>query len=164
MSQVSIIFQWAAVVVAHNWPVLLWLALAAVAAVYTYRRPSRAALSFLYGFAGLAFVFEYRKHLAAHLVKPVDFLLLAELWPLNRAGHVVIEQIVPGLLLVASAGLIVVGVAGRSYSRARPKIGGAAPVKGQAPAAHTRPAESWGALVVGLLVGAAAVRLLSRRG
>jgi hypothetical protein len=107
--QTRIVFQWAATIFVHNWPVILWLTLSFAAGIWAYRRPSRIALSFLYGFAGMAFLFEYLKHLVAYLSEPVDFLLIGGLWPLNGAGHVLVEQVIPGTVFIASLALLLRG-------------------------------------------------------
>jgi len=115
--QTRIVFQWAATIFVHNWPVILWLALGFIAGVWAYRRPSRVAISFLYGFAALVFLFEYRKHLVGYLSEPVDFLLIGGLWPLNGAGHVLVEQVIPGVVFIASLALLLRGGFGWWYGR-----------------------------------------------
>ncbi len=107
--QTFIILQWAGTIAIHNWPLFVWLALGGVAAVRAYRKPSRVTLSFLYGFAGLVLLFEYRKHFMFYLAQPVDFLLLGGLRAFNPAGHFVVEELIPGLLLLGSQILLMVG-------------------------------------------------------
>ncbi len=53
---------WATTLVLHNWPVMLWPALAIWAAVRAYLRPGRPILLFLYGSVILTVAFEYQKH------------------------------------------------------------------------------------------------------
>ncbi len=133
--QLRNIYLWAGTIAMHNWPVLVWLALSGIAAVRAYRRPSRMALSFLYGFAGLVLLFEYRKHFIAYLAQPVDFLLLGGLRSFNPAGHFVVEELIPGLLLLGSQILLMAGGFAWWYgaaeeSAARPAV---APSIAQAP-------------------------------
>jgi hypothetical protein len=148
--QTRFILEWVGTVVLHNWLVLLWVVLGTASAVRAYHRPSRVALSFLYGFAGLAFLFEYRKHLMTYLAEPVDFLLIGGLQPWNQAGHVVVEQVVPGSLLVASLVLLVAGGLGWWHGRGEQRSKGAM-VPEPATEAKPVPRRWW---VAGLGVGA----------
>jgi len=107
--QLRNIYLWVTTIAVHNWPVLLWLALGGIAAVRAYRKPSRVTLSFLYGFAGLILLFEYRKHFMAYLAEPVDFLLLGGLRDFNPAGHFLVEELIPGLLLIGSQIFLMAG-------------------------------------------------------
>ncbi|NOZ05347.1 MAG: hypothetical protein GXP41_03195 [Chloroflexi bacterium] len=113
--QLRNIYLWAGTIAVHNWPVIVWLVLGGIAAVRAYRKPSRVALSFLYGFAGLVLLFEYRKHFMAYLAEPVDFLLLGGLRSFNPAGHFLVEEVIPGLLLVGSQILLMAGGLGWWY-------------------------------------------------
>lgn len=54
--------NWAAELVMHNWPVMLFSLGTAVAAVAAYLRPSRSTVLLLYGFLMLTAGFEYEKH------------------------------------------------------------------------------------------------------
>ncbi len=161
--QIHNIFLWASTIAIHNWPVILWLALGAAAAVQAYRCPSQVALSFLYGFAGLAFLFEYGKHLQAYLSEPVDFLLIGGLWPLNSAGHALVEQAVPGVVFIVALAFLLRGGFGwwdgRSRTRAVHPVA-ATPVPVLTARSESRPIP-WQWMVVGL--GAASFVLWALR-
>lgn len=162
--QTRIVFQWAATIFAHNWPVTVWLALGLAAAARAYRHPSRAALSFLYGFAGLAFLFEYRKHLMAYLSEPVDFLLIGGLWPLNSAGHVLVDQVLPGVVLIASLILLLNGGLGWWHGRTGPETVSVVSSSAEMPKPPGKNRSiPWRWVIVTLGVGSFALWILRRR-
>ncbi|MEO7911883.1 MAG: sialidase family protein [Roseiflexaceae bacterium] len=63
---------------AHNWPVILALALAGYTGWRLYQTPTRRNVQRLYGWALLAFTYEYIKHLSDYLAEPGRFLLTAD--------------------------------------------------------------------------------------
>jgi hypothetical protein len=86
---------WAITLVEHNWPILLYGLVIAVAAVWAYARPGRRVLLVLYGALGLAFAFEYQKHIAPVLVGTAHYLFSVEVNPGPRA----LSQFILGDLL-----------------------------------------------------------------
>jgi hypothetical protein len=111
---------WATLLIQHNWPILLYGALGLVAAVWAYLRPSRRAVLTLYGLLGLAFAFEYQKHVGPALRGTMRYLFSAEVNPLPRAVSQLIVADVAPVALYAAAGALLLAAAAPWRLRRRP--------------------------------------------
>lgn len=84
----------------HNWPIMVTLVLSLHSAIRLYRSPTRRNVQFLYGWALLAFTYEYVKHLGDYLAEPAGFLLTTDWWWMQSAARFVIQQVPPPLILI----------------------------------------------------------------
>jgi hypothetical protein len=103
---------WAITLLLHNWPVMLAGALAVPVAVRAYLRPTRRILLVLYGLLGLAFAFEYQKHLAPALRDTARYLFSAEVNPGPRAvSQFVVADLAPAALYIFAVVLLLAAAA-----------------------------------------------------
>lgn len=98
-SQWHYVGGWTIVLVAHNWPVLVTLALSFAAAVATWRRPTRRRVALLYGCLLLGLAYEYHKHIGPTLQEAANYLLMFELLRLNRPVWLLVGPIATALIL-----------------------------------------------------------------
>lgn len=66
---------WAATLVLHNWPIMLYGGLSLWVAIHAFLRPTRWALLALYGLLVLSVAFEYQKHGTRILRGTTSYLL-----------------------------------------------------------------------------------------
>lgn len=81
---------WAATLVLHNWPIMLYGGLSLWVAACAFLRPTRWALLALYGLLVLSVAFEYQKHGTRILSGTIDYLLDFE----GNAGMLWISQFI----------------------------------------------------------------------
>jgi hypothetical protein len=94
------------VTVRHNWPVLIALAVALIAAWRLYREPSRKRVQWLYGWSLLVFTYEYIKHLGDELARPVVFLFTTDWAWMQPYGIFLVVLVPPPFLLALSLFLL----------------------------------------------------------
>jgi hypothetical protein len=115
---------WAITLVWHNWPIMLYAALIVWAALRAYRRPSRPALLFLYGFIVLALAFEYQKHGLPEARITIDYLFSLQFNPGPRhVSHLILVDLTPvAIHLIGFAFLILSIVSSQGHGPA-PRTG-----------------------------------------
>lgn len=105
------------VTVGHNWPVLVALLATLICAVAVWRRPNRRRLAALYGWAMLAVLYEYHKHIVPRFVEAAMFLV-GDSAPLYSTMRFVVEPFALGLQGVLALGfLLYAALPHRSLSR-----------------------------------------------
>ncbi|MCS6881909.1 MAG: hypothetical protein RMK84_06925 [Oscillochloridaceae bacterium] len=87
LGQWHYVLGYAIVLVSHNWPIMLALALSGWFGLRAYVQPTRLNVSWL--LTGLLFglLYEYAKHIARELHAAIDFLFGLEIANLNRPLH-----------------------------------------------------------------------------
>jgi hypothetical protein len=95
---------------AHNWPVLIALAMSARRAWLLYRAPTRPNVQWLYGWALLVLAYEYVKHLGAELVEPVYFLFTSDWAWMRPWPALAIELLAPALIVLIALRLLLLAL------------------------------------------------------
>lgn len=103
--------------VAHNWPILLALALCLWFGYKAYRQPSREMVCWLLTAIALGLAYEYQKHVAGELHKAVDLLFGAEIAALNRPMHLLVGPAMTTILQVGFLALLVLSLRQSVQSR-----------------------------------------------
>ena len=98
---------WLVTLVAHNWPVFIYLAVTAAAAVWALLHPARQSVLFLYGACLLVLAYEYDKHGRATILDTTSYLFSVET-NLNarNASHWLLLDVLPVLMQVSGFGLL----------------------------------------------------------
>ncbi|NJM07569.1 hypothetical protein HC891_17370 [Candidatus Gracilibacteria bacterium] len=86
------------VLIAHNWPIFLAIALAIWAGIRLYRVPTRERVCWLFCAVLFGLTYEYQKHVAPELHTAIDFLFGMELLFLNPILHVIVGPMLTALL------------------------------------------------------------------
>jgi hypothetical protein len=108
---------WATTLIEHNWPLLLYGLAIAVVAVWAYVTPGRRVLLILYGLLGLAFAFEYQKHIAPALIDSARYLFSVEVNPRPRAiSQFIVGDVLPVALHGIAVAFLVVAALPRCWS------------------------------------------------
>jgi hypothetical protein len=81
------------VLISHNWPIMLAVALSVWFGYRAYVRPTRLNVSWLLTALLLGLLYEYAKHIAAELHTAIDFLFGLEIAHLNRPLHVLVGPV-----------------------------------------------------------------------
>ena len=85
---------------------MIALAASAYSAWRLYLAPTRRNVRLLYGWALLAFAYEYVKHLGAYLSAPIVFLCTADWIWMQPAGIFVIEWLAPVVIMLLALMLL----------------------------------------------------------
>lgn len=98
---------WIVTLVAHNWPVFIYLAVTAAAAVWAVLHPARQSVLFLYGACLLVLAYEYDKHGRATILDTTGYLFSIEtnLGALNLSRWLLLD-LAPVLMQVSGFGLL----------------------------------------------------------
>ena len=111
---------WATTLILHNWPVLLYTVLAAIAATWALIRPARSTLLILYGAIILIVGFEYEKHGTATIINTTSYLFSVEVNPIPRVlSRRLLLEVVPISMQVIGYGLLLCPFANRLLARER---------------------------------------------
>jgi hypothetical protein len=114
---------WAATLVQHNWPVMLYSLVALGAAIRAYLSPNRLTILFLYGAILLVLTYEYEKHGLATILGTTSYLFSLEVNPGARAvSQLLLITAVPLVSRLIAFALIVGSIVLREReSRHRPR-------------------------------------------
>ena len=98
---------WFATLVAHNWPVLIYLTVAAGAAVWAVLFPARQSVLFLYGACLLVIAYEYEKHGRTPILDTTGYLFSLETNAAARTmSRWLLLEVTPLLMQVSGFGLL----------------------------------------------------------
>lgn len=89
---------YAIVLVSHNWPIMLALALSVWFGCRAYVQPNRLNVSWLLTALLFGLLYEYVKHIAGELHAAIDFLFGFEIAHLNRPLHVLVGPVAVTIL------------------------------------------------------------------
>ncbi len=92
------------VLVTHNWPIMLAVALSVWFGYRAYVRPTRLNVSWLLTALLLGLLYEYAKHVARELHAAIDFLFGLEIAHWNRPLHFLVG---PGAITILQLGFLV---------------------------------------------------------
>jgi hypothetical protein len=106
------------VLTAHNWPVMVALAMASYSGWRLYQAPTRSNVQWLYGWTLLALTYEYIKHLGDYLAEPVGFLLTTDWAWIQPSGRFLIQLVVPSTMIILALLLLLSAIRLRSAIRA----------------------------------------------
>lgn len=100
-SQWHYIAGYCIVLLSHNWPLLACLIGGGWHATRLLRQAAAVDVRRLYGWALLAFAYEYDKHLLGIIAEAIDFLLAWTFWQWNRPAHIVARLGTPCIVALA---------------------------------------------------------------
>ncbi len=121
LGQWHYVLGYSIVLVAHNWPIMLAVALCVWFGYRAYVQPSRLTVSWLLTALLLGLLYEYAKHIAVELHTAIDFLFGLEIARLNRGLHFLVGPAAIIILQLSFLGMLAQSVRLSLYARSARK-------------------------------------------